>query len=215
MDLKTFTTIKYVIVGDSSVGKSSLFLHFTEGQFRDNEKPTIGADTASKDMLLDKKGYKIQLYGVSGQEIFRQMNFGYYKNKAVALLVYEIDKRESFEHITRWMEDIKKNAPKNVLMILVGNKCDLEDNREVSQEEGKEFAEKNGMKFFETSAKTGQNVEEVFKQGVEIIAKRLNENVSNLEDDYNYGIKIEKNENNFGKNLKKEKENSICERCFN
>ena len=215
MDLKTFTTIKYVIVGDSSVGKSSLFLHFTKGQFRENEEPTVGADTASKDMLLDKKGYKIQISGVSGQEIFRQMNCGYYKNSAVALLVYEIDKRESFEHITRWMEDIKKNAPKNVLMILVGNKCDLEDNREVSQEEGKEFAEKNEMKFFETSAKTGQNVEEVFKQGVEIIAKRLNENVSNLEDDYNYGIKIEKNENNFGKNLKKEKENSICERCFN
>ena len=180
--------LKYVIVGDSAVGKSNLLLRYSHGQFREEYQLTIGVEFGSNNISIDDKVYRVQIWDTAGQENFRSITRAYYKNSACALIVYDISKRQSFESISSWIEDCRDSSPKSVFMVLVGNKCDLEKEREVSEEEGRILAEKNGMLFFETFAKTGKNVEEVFKESVRHIAKKLDEGYYDLEND-SCGIK--------------------------
>ena len=206
--------LKYVIVGDASVGKSNLLLRYTHGQFREEYQLTIGVEFGSSNITIDKNVFRIQIWDTAGQENFKSITRSYYKNSACALIVYDITRRVSFENLSDWIEDCKNSSPKTVFMVLVGNKCDLEENREVTEEEGKEFAERHGMLFFETSAKTGKNVEEVFKRSIAIIAKRMKENFYDLESD-KCGIKIIKDENSsLSENSSKKEENKGSEyRC--
>ena len=180
--------LKYVIVGDASVGKSNLLLRYTHGQFREEYQLTIGVEFGSNNLILDDNIFRIQVWDTAGQETFRSITRAYYKNSACALIVYDIARRESFDSISTWIEDCKNSSPKSVFMVLVGNKCDLEQNREVTEEEGGELAETNGMLFFETSAKTGKNVEEVFFESAKHIAKKIKEGFYDLEND-SCGIK--------------------------
>ena len=165
--------IKYVIVGDSAVGKSNLLLRFTQGSFNSAYQLTIGVEFGSGRIVVGNEIFRVQIWDTAGQENFRSITRSYYKNSACALLVYDISKKESFESIQSWIDDCKSAAPETVLMVLVGNKSDLTDERKVSEEEGREFAEKNGLLFFETSAKTGENVKEVFQESTAEIAKRI------------------------------------------
>ena len=180
--------LKYVIVGDASVGKSNLLLRYSHGQFREEYQLTIGVEFGSNNIKIDDKIFRIQIWDTAGQENFRSITRAYYKNSACALIVYDISRRASFDSISTWIEDCKNSSPKSVFMVLVGNKCDLEKEREVSEEEGKELAETNGMIFFETSAKTGKNVEEVFVESAKHIAKKINEGYYDLDND-SCGIK--------------------------
>ena len=179
---------KYIIIGDAAVGKSNLLLRYTHGQFKPEYQLTIGVEFGAKNIPINNKTYRIQIWDTAGQENFRSITRAYYKNSACALVVYDISNRESFDNISSWIEDCKSQSPQTIFMVLVGNKNDLEDKRAVTFEEGQELAEKNKMMFFETSAKTGKNVDEIFFRSAENIAKKIDENYYDLESE-SCGIK--------------------------
>ena len=114
-------------------------------------------------MEVNGKKVKLQIWDTAGQERFKNITASYYRGGNGVLVVYDITERESFENLNSWLIEIEKNANKNVYKLLIGNKCDLEDKRKVSFQEGKDFAESNGMKFMETSAKTASKVQEAFE----------------------------------------------------
>ena len=169
--------LKYIIIGDISVGKSNLLLRYIHGQFREGRNVTVGVEFGAKSEIIGDKTYRIQIWDTAGQENFRSITRGYFKNSACALVVYDITRRDSFNNVRDWIEECKNSSPKDILIVLVGNKSDLEDNRDVSQEEGQELADGYGILFFEVSAKTGINVNEIFSSSVNEIAKKIDENI--------------------------------------
>ena len=154
---------KLLLIGNSSVGKSSLLFRFVENVWDDSFVPTIGVDFKLKTLEVNGKKIKLQIWDTAGQERFKNITSSYYRGGNGVLVVYDITDRESFENLTSWLIEIEKNANKNVYKLLIGNKCDLEDKRKVSIQEGKDFAESNGMKFIETSAKDNTKVQEAFE----------------------------------------------------
>ena len=166
---------KLLLIGNSSVGKSSLLFRFVENVWDDNFVPTIGVDFKLKTLEINGKKVKLQIWDTAGQERFKNITSSYYRGGNGVLVVYDITDRESFENLTSWLIEIEKNANKNVYKLLIGNKCDLEEKRKISVQEGKEFAESNGMKFIETSAKDNTKVQEAFELlTTEIIKSNLN-----------------------------------------
>ena len=181
--------LKYIVIGDSSVGKSNILLRYTHNQFNEEYQSTIGVEFGAKNINLNNKIYRIQIWDTAGQENLRSITRAYYKNSVCALVVYDITKRESFENVLSWIQDCRNQSPKTIIMVLVGNKNDLENLREVSYDEGEEFAKNNNMIFFETSAKTGLNITKIFEKTTQIISKNINENYYDLEND-SCGIKV-------------------------
>ena len=172
--------LKYIIIGDSAVGKSNILLRYIHDRFNEEFHSTIGVEFGAKNLQIDDKIYRIQIWDTAGQETFRSITRAYYKNSVCACVVYDISNRTTFDNIKSWVEDCKKLSPKTVLMILVGNKIDLEDKREVTYDEGSIFAQKNGMIFFECSAKTGKNIEQIFMESTKEVSKRIKEGFYDL-----------------------------------
>ncbi len=155
---------KYIIIGDTSVGKSCMLLQFTDKRFQPVHDITIGVEFGARLIEVDDVQIKLQIWDTAGQESFRSITRSYYRDAAGALLVYDITQRESFNHLTRWLEEARSNGNPNMSIMLIGNKSDLEHRRAVSTKEGKAFAEEHGLIFMETSAKTAANVESAFIQ---------------------------------------------------
>ena len=155
---------KILLVGNSSVGKSSLFLRFVDDVWNDVFVPTIGVDFKIKTLKINEQNVKLQIWDTAGQERFRTIISSYYKGAQGILLVFDLTEKESFESLNNWLIEIEKNANKNVVKILIGNKCDLEDKRVISYSQAKDFADSNGLNYVETSAKTNNNVTEAFSE---------------------------------------------------
>ncbi|KAL7069430.1 putative Rab2 GTPase protein [Cryptosporidium serpentis] len=178
---------KYIIIGDTAVGKSCLLLQFTDHRFRVDHDLTIGVEFGARVVNIDSKQIKLQIWDTAGQESFRSITRSYYRGAAGALLVYDISRRETFNHLGRWLSEVKRNAAPYMTIMLIGNKSDLE-RREVTTEEGSQFAQQNGLIFLETSAKTAHNVEEAFVKTAEKIYKNILDGVYDLTNEA-HGIK--------------------------
>ncbi|KAF3199302.1 Ras-related protein Rab-11B [Orbilia oligospora] len=153
---------KVVLIGDSGVGKSNILNRFARNEFNADSKSTIGVEFATRSLQIDTRTIKVQIWDTAGQERYRAITGAYYRGAVGALLVYDISRRESFEGVSRWLQEVKDRADPNILMMLVGNKSDLKARREVPTEEAKAFAATNKLSFIETSALDASNVELAF-----------------------------------------------------
>jgi len=156
--------MKLLVIGDSGVGKSCLLLRFANDTFTTQFTSTIGIDFKVRTVELDGKRVKLQIWDTAGQDRFRTITNVYYRDAHGILIVYDVTDEKSFEGLRYWLKNIQENAPENVDRVIVGNKCDLVEKRVISTNAGKEFAESQHLKFFETSAKESIGVEDAFME---------------------------------------------------
>ena len=163
-------SFKLIIVGDPGVGKSCLTIKAIKNYFEDLYSPTIGFEFLSFNIKLNEQTIKLQIWDTCGQEAYRSLINSFYRNASLAIIVYSIDNKNSFENLESWLNEIKLQASPDIKIFLIGNKVDLEDLREVSKEKGENFCNSHKLCFFmETSAKTGFNAENLFMKAGTIL----------------------------------------------
>ena len=152
---------KILLLGDSTVGKTCFLLRYTDDTFLDLHMATIGLDYRLKTMILDDhRIVKVQLWDTAGQDKFRAITRNYYKGARGIILIYDVTNIKSFENIKKWINEIKEEISEKVTIVLIGNKIDNEGERKISKDQGEKLANEYGVTFFETSAKTGQGINE-------------------------------------------------------
>ena len=168
-------TYKIIVVGNTAVGKTCLTAKATKDVFYEEYMTTIGFDYFNYIMKINGNMMKLQIWDTCGQEVYRSLISNFYRSSALAVIVYAINDRKSFDDLDVWLKQIKANSSCDLKMILIGNKADLEEERHVSFEEGKKFAIENNFVFFmETSAKTGLNAKKLFTDiGISLYKDRI------------------------------------------
>eukprot|EP00123_Amoebidium_parasiticum_P000349 comp10832_c0_seq1/m.5459 comp10832_c0_seq1/g.5459 ORF comp10832_c0_seq1/g.5459 comp10832_c0_seq1/m.5459 type:complete len:203 (-) comp10832_c0_seq1:775-1383(-) len=159
---------KLVLLGETAVGKSSLVLRFVKGQFNEHQLSTIGAAFLTQTVCLDDTTVKFEIWDTAGQERYHSLAPMYYRGAQAAIVVYDVTNQESFERAKQWVSELQRQAAPNIIIALAGNKTDLPSHA-VDPDDAMTYAEENGLLFLETSAKTAQNVNELFLA----IAKKL------------------------------------------
>ncbi|GAQ84669.1 Rab family GTPase [Klebsormidium nitens] len=162
LDLKN-RRVKLVLLGDSGVGKSCIVLRFVKGQFDPNNKVTVGASFLSQTLKLGESTIKFEIWDTAGQERYASLAPLYYRGASAAIVAYDITAPESFQKAQYWVKELQKHGSPNIVIALVGNKADLADKRALQREEAETYAESNGMFYIETSAKTADNIQELFQ----------------------------------------------------
>ena len=154
--------LKLVLIGDSGVGKTNILSRYNNNEFSLATQPTVGVEFGNKVIKKENKSIKLQLWDTAGQERYKAITNAFYKGSKGAFVVYDITRKSSFLNIDKWIGELKTNGSEDILIILVGNKTDLEDKREVSTDEGEKKAKQYGIAFCETSALQGKNIEHAF-----------------------------------------------------
>ncbi|KAK4379168.1 hypothetical protein RND71_001030 [Anisodus tanguticus] len=153
---------KVVVIGDSAVGKTQVLSRFAKNEFCFDSKSTIGVEFQTRTVSIQSKVIKAQIWDTAGQERYRAVTSAYYRGALGAMLVYDITKRQTFDHVARWVEELRAHADSSIVIMLIGNKADLVNSRAVPTEDAVEFAERQGLFFSETSALSGHNVESAY-----------------------------------------------------
>ena len=164
---------KLVLIGDSGVGKTNILSRYINNEFSLATQSTVGVEFGSKIIKKNDKLIKLQIWDTAGQERYKSITSAYYKGSKGALVVYDITRKSTFENIDKWIDELKINGSEEVLIMLVGNKSDLEDKREVPTEEVAKKAEQMNIAFCETSALQGKNIEHAFDSLIDEIAKKV------------------------------------------
>ena len=161
---------KIVIIGDAGVGKSCLLNRAAKEKFTSDYCPTLGFEFLAFSTNIENKIIRLQIWDTCGQEVYRSLITNFYRNASLAFMVYAINSKESFLNINKWLKEVKINSNPDIKIILIGNKSDLDNERQVIYEEAKKFKEENQISYFEeTSAKTGLNAKKVFEEAAKIL----------------------------------------------
>ena len=210
---------KIIWIGDSGVGKTCLLTKALKNFFDQELKSTLGFEYHNITININDKKILLQTWDTCGQESFKCIVNMFYKRAKLAILVYSIDNRKSFEGINFWLNELRINSSEQIKLILIGNKTDLDDQREVSYEEGKNFSQLNGFNFFsETSAKEGEAPFKVLTKTAEILYNYEKECKNNKKDKNNNSNEINNNENNNFKlgecNENANNKTTSCKNCL-
>ena len=181
---------KYIIIGNPSVGKSCILNQFLNNAFSEEYEITVGVEFGAKTIEVEGGDkVKLQIWDTAGQESFKSITRAYYRAAAVALIVYDITARDSFEAISNWLEECRLNGNPEMTLVLVGNKTDLAAQRQVSFSEGESFAARNNMLFFEVSAKTDIKINELFTKSANLVNGKILKNIIDPKNE-SYGVKL-------------------------
>ena len=199
MDKESYDFLfKLILIGDSSVGKSNILLKYLKGQFDPNSKATVGVEFGTKNVEIKNKKIKIQIWDTAGQERYRSITSAYYKGAKGAFIVYDITRKNTFDNIDKWISDLKTNGDENLAIVLIGNKSDLEERREIQKDEGIKKSEEYKTAFMETSALNGDNIDKAFDELINQIYQNnssIIEEEKEVEIDKGVNLNDEKKEN--------------------
>ena len=199
---------KIIVIGDSGVGKSCLTIQAIQDKFEELYRATVGFEFLSFNVRINKVVIKLQIWDTCGQEVYKSLITGIYRNSSLAIILYSVTNRNTFQHIDTWIKELSQNSTKNIKIILVGNKSDLEKERKISYEEGEKLKNKHKLDYFiETSAKTGNNAKNVLIEAAKILYKEYilikDKEVSNIKEEENESKILDKDKTNNSKKKKK------------
>ena len=198
-----------LIIGDSCVGKTSLLTRYTTGTFKEEYIATVGIDYYTKNETINDKIISIKLWDTVGQERYKALTQNFFKNAEGVMVVYDITKVDSFDNLKFWINSIKQNMEnKNIIIpvIIIGNKVDMEDMREISNENAENFAKENNYKYFETSAKTGEGIDNAVRELVNQVLNHSNNNLDEQKESRKNSIQL----NDEKKEKKEKKKKKKC-----
>ena len=170
---------KIVLIGESSVGKTNILSKYLNNEFNPNSKATVGVEFGTINHTIENNVVKVQIWDTAGQERYRSITSAYYKGAKGSFIVYDITRKSSFDSVDKWLSDLKANSDEKISVILLGNKSDLEEQREVSKEEGQQKAELYKLAFMETSALNGNNIEKAFTELINDVYKNHHSSIEN------------------------------------
>ena len=205
---------KIVLIGDTSVGKTNILSKYLSDEFDPESKATVGVEFGTKNFKIENNIVKVQIWDTAGQERYRSITNAYYKGAKGSLLVYDITNRKSFDNLDRWISDLKTNGDSSLSIVLLGNKSDLENQRQISIQEGKDKAALFNVAFMETSALNGNNIERAFDELISDVYKNhkeLFEKSAKVQISDNKGIDLDVKENKD--NNEKKDENTSKKGC--
>ena len=199
---------KIIVIGDSGVGKSCLTIQAIQDKFEELYRATVGFEFLSFNVRINKVVIKLQIWDTCGQEVYKSLISGIYRNSSLAIILYSVTNRNTFQHIDTWIKELSQNSTKNIKIILVGNKSDLEKERKISYEEGEKLKNKHKLDYFiETSAKTGNNAKNVLIEAAKILYKEYilikDKEVTNIKEEENESKILDKDKTNNSKKKKK------------